>query len=329
MKKNRYLFNSGELKRKDNSLIFKTLEGNASIPVETTAEIFAFGDIKINSEIISFLSQKSIIVHFFNYYGYYASTLYPREKNISGKLLVKQVEHYVNADERLIIAKEIVKGSANNIYRNIRYYNGRGKDLNRPLNEVKILMDLIDRQTTISELMGIEGNINKVYYSCWTKITNQKYDFDKRVKRPPDNIINTLISFVNSLVYATVLAELYKTHLNSTISFLHEPGEQRFSLSLDLADIFKPLLSHRLIFSLLNLGQISERHFTKEVNYLHLNKNGRKIVMQEFDKSLERTIKNKQLGKNVSYKYLIRLEAYKLIKHINGEKDYESFKMWW
>ena len=65
------------------------------------------------------------------------------------------------------------------------------------------------------------------------------------------------------------------------------------------------------------------------LNYLYLEEPGSKIILSEYDKSLRRTIKHKELGKNVSYRYLIRLECYKLIKHLFEEKEYEPFLMWW
>ena len=153
--------------------------------------------------------------------------------------------------------------------------------------------------------------------------------FEKRVKNPPDNVINTLISFVNTLVYTRVLGEIYKTQLNPTISYLHEPGSRRFSLSLDISEIFKPIIADRLIFSLLNRRQIIEKSFTKELNYLHLNKEASKLIVSELDNKLKTTIKHRDLNKEVSYQYLMRLECYKLIKHLLGEKEYEPFKIWW
>ena len=118
--------------------------------------------------------------------------------------------------------------------------------------------------------MGIEGNIRQHYYAAWNAIVNQEINFNKRVMHPPDNMINSLISFVNSLIYAKTLSEVYHTQLNPTISYLHEPGARRFSLCLDISEIFKPLIGDRLIFSLLNKRQITEDSFTKELNFLHL-----------------------------------------------------------
>jgi CRISPR-associated protein Cas1 len=146
---------------------------------------------------------------------------------------------------------------------------------------------------------------------------------------PPDNMINSLISYVNSLIYSKVLSEIYKTQLNPTISYLHEPGVRRFSLCLDISEVFKPLIGDRLIFSLLNRRQITEDSFTKELNFLHLKKESSRLIAQELEKNLKKTIMHKELGRQVSYQYLMRLEAYKLIKHLIGEKQYEGFKIWW
>ena len=182
---------------------------------------------------------------------------------------------------------------------------------------------------SIQELMGIEGNIRKKYYAAWSVIINQEIEFDKRVMHPPDNMINSLISFVNSLVYTRTLSEIYHTQLNPTISYLHEPGVRRYSLCLDISEVFKPLIGDRLIFSLLNRKQITENSFTKELNYLHLKKEASKLIVSEFENRMKQTIMHKELGRQVSYQYLIRLEAYKLIKHLIGEKEYEGFRIWW
>ena len=143
------------------------------------------------------------------------------------------------------------------------------------------------------------------------------------------NMINSLISFVNTLIYTKVLSEIYHTQLNPTISYLHEPGVRRYSLCLDISEVFKPLIGDRLIFSLLNRKQITEESFTQELNFLHLKKEASKLIVRELENSLKKTIKHKELGRQVSYQYLIRLELYKLIKHIIGEKEYEGFKIWW
>ena len=197
------------------------------------------------------------------------------------------------------------------------------------MKEVNSLRKKLDHTEFIDELMGIEGNIRKNYYKAWNPIVNQEIQFEKRVMHPPDNMINSLISFVNSLIYAKTLSEIYHTQLDPTISYLHEPGFRRYSLCLDISEVFKPLIGDRLIFSLLNKNQITEKSFTKELNFLHLKKEASRLIVTEFEKRMKQTIMHKELGKKVSYQYLIRLEAYKLIKHLIGEKEYEGFRIWW
>lgn len=325
-----YILKDGELKRKDNNVVITNLEGEEkNLKAEVTDEIYLFGEVSLNTKLLNFISQKGIILHVFNYYGFYSGSFFPRETNISGYLLVQQVRAYDNEIKRLSIAKEILKASSYNTYRNLRYYNGRGIDLEESMKNIDSLINKLDYGKSINELMGIEGNIKKIYYSTWNDIVKQDIQFEKRVKRPPDNMINTLISFINSLIYTTTLSEIYKTQLNPTVSFLHEPGVKRFSLSLDISEIFKPLIGDRMIFSLLNKNQITEEDFERESNFLYLKESGKRKILMEYDKRLDSTISHKELGRDVSYRYLIRLECYKLIKYIIGEKDYIGFKIWW
>lgn len=329
MKQSFYIFTSGELKRKDNSITLIS-DGNIKkdIPVERIDDLFVFSEITYNSKLFTFLSSNNIIVHMFNYYGYYIGSFYPKEKLVSGKLLIKQVQKKLELEERLKIAKEIILAASYNMYRNLKYYNNRGKLLDDYIEKIEYLRNKITDCNTIEELMGIEGNIRKIYYSSWNEIINVNINFQTRVKKPPDNMINSLISFLNSIMYTKVLTEIYKTQLNPTISYLHEPSEKRFSLSLDIAEIFKPLLVDRTVFSLLNKGMILEDDFIDDT-FIKLKDNALKKVMQEIEDALSRTIKHKQLNRTVSYKYLIRLELYKLIKHLLDEQQYEGFKIWW
>lgn len=325
-----YVYNSGDLRRKDNTLQFIPCEGEKrDIPIERINDIYVMSEMTFNTSFISYISQYGIPIHFFNYYNFYTGSFYPKEKLLAGQLLVKQVEHYSDFDKRIVIARKFIEVAADNIYRNLRYYNGRGKDVSDCMSEVDDLRKKIPNTSSIQELMGIEGNIRRHYYAAWNVIVDQEIRFEKRVMHPPDNMINSLISFVNSMIYAKVLTEIYHTQLNPTISYLHEPGVRRFSLCLDIAEVFKPLIGDRLIFSLLNRRQITEDSFTKELNFLHLKKDASGLIARELEERLKKTIMHKELGRQVSYQYLMRLEAYKLTKHLIGEKEYEGFKIWW
>lgn len=330
MQQSYYIFTSGELHRKDDSLILINSEGKKYIPIERVYDIYVFATLTINTTLLSFLSQKKISIHFYNYYDFYIGSYYPKETLVSGKLLINQVEKYQNYEERMFIAQQFIEAASYSILRNLKYYNNREKDLTSYIDEIEELRKQIYLTYDIKQLMGVEGNIRKLYYSAWPIIINQKIEFEKRVKRPPDNLINTLISFMNSIIYTKTLSEIYKTQLNPTISYLHEPSDKRFSLCLDVSEVFKPLIVDRTIFSLLNKNMITENDFyTDDGGYYRMKESSIKKVMKALEETLSRTIKHKDLNRDVSYKHLIRLELYKLIKHIINEKNYEGFKIWW
>ena len=168
--------------------------------------------------------KEGIVVNFFNKYGFYEGSLYPKIKLNSGLVVVKQSEHYLNHDKRIYIANEFVEGIKHNVLKTLKYYSKKGKELD-------------------------------------------EY-------------------------------------------------------------IFKPIIVDRTIFKLVNNNMINKKHFSKDVGVL-LNDAGKQIFISEYQKKLETTIKHPTLNKKVSYKYLIRLEGYKLIKHILNDQPYESFRMWW
>ncbi len=330
MKQSYYLYKSGRLQRKDNTLeiVYKDATKKV-IPVERVDDLYVMTEFDFNTSLLNFLSQFGINVHFFNYYGFYTGTYYPKEALVSGKLLIKQVQSYENNEKRLKIAQAFIEAASYNIYRNLTYYNNRGKDLSGYMKEIEFLRKQIGLTKNVEELMGVEGNIRKLYYDTWNIIINQDIGFEKRVKNPPDNAINSLISYVNTIIYTRVLSEIYKTQLNPTISYLHEPSERRFSLCLDIAEIFKPIIGDRLIFSMLNKKQITEKDFEKGLNFLYIKENARKEITKQIDLRLQTTIKHKTLGREVSYEYLMRLEIYKIIKALLEDTEYEGFKMWW
>jgi CRISPR-associated protein Cas1 len=125
------------------------------------------------------------------------------------------------------------------------------------------------------------------------------------------------------------LDAIYHTQLNPTISFLHQPGERRYSLALDMAEVFKPVLVDRLIFTVLNKKQIQKNDFDFKVNSCLLKENGKKTLVKAWDERLSETIAHPSLKKQVSYKHLVKLECYKLSKHLLGMEEYKPFKSKW
>lgn len=333
-KKTYYLFNPGRLSRKDNTLKFTPINEAGEeqkpryLPVEHVEQLYCFGSIDANSAMYNFLGKNDISVHFFDYYENYTGSFMPKDYLLAGKVQISQTQHYLNKSKRIIIAQKFIEGASYNILKNLNYYNNRGKDLSIIIKKIEKLRLSIPTTTNIKELMGIEGNIRILYYNSFNVIINN-HEMGNRTKQPPLNIVNSLISFGNMMCYSECLRSIHKTQLNPTISYLHEPGARRYSLSLDISEIFKPLLVDRVIFKVLNKKEIQEKDFDKNIGRILLKEKGKKTFITSFENRLQETIKHRSLNRSVSYKHLIKLECYKLQKHILDIEEYKPFKMWW
>lgn len=320
-----YIFSDGILKRKENTIVLETSEGKRHIPVENVAEIKIFSEVDLNKRLLEFLTEKNISVHFFNHFGYYIGSYYPREFLNSGLVILKQAENYLNEKKRLFLAKMFVEGALLNIINNLKNYN----ENDRFSDKIRIIKEHVDKLTMcydVEQLMALEGNAREVYYNCFDEIIKSNdFTFNSRTKRPPENELNALISFGNSLLYTTVLSEIYKTHLDPRIGYLHSTNNRRFTLNLDIAEIFKPIIVDRLIFTLINRRQIKTSDFHQITGGISMKENTKKLFVQSFEEKLKDTIQHKQLKRQVSYRSLIRMEAYKIEKHILEDQEYEPY----
>ena len=334
MRKSYYLFNPGRLGRRDNTLKFTPVdaEGNEGqpryLPVESVAELFVFGSLDANSALYNFLGKNQINVHFFDYYEHYTGSFMAKDYLLAGKVQVEQTRHYLNKKKRLELARLFIEGASFNMQKVLRYYDLRERPLTSIIDTIEGLRSTITGVDSVEELMGIEGNIRQIYYDGFDIILKD-FTMDGRSKRPPRNEVNALVSFGNMCCYTACLGQIYHTQLNPTISFLHEPGARRYSLALDLAEIFKPILVDRLIFSLLNKRVLQADDFRNDLNHCLMKEKGVKQFMKAWDLRLSETIKHRTLNRSVSYKQLIRLECYKLVKHIIQDRPYKPFKIYW
>lgn len=330
MDRNYHVFSDGRLERHNDTLRVITEGGEKKhVPVEHAEAIYLHGQIDFNTRLVGFVNDQGIAVHVFGWNDYYSGSIMPERGQTSGRTLVAQVEAYQEADHRLDLARSFVDGSIHNMRSNLVYYDGRSEDLERQIDELERARSRTKETDDVDELLGVEATARRAYYSAFDAILSDEFTMGNREYNPPPNEVNSLISFGNSLVYANVVSAIRATALDPAISFLHEPGERRYSLALDIAELFKPLLADRVIFRLVNRSQITHDDFEAELNACLLTEEGRKTYSKAFEETLEQTVEHPNLNRHVSYQYLMRLEAYKLKKHLLTGETYEQFERWW
>lgn len=329
MKKVFYLYKSGELQRKDFSLLLQEKNGNVVyIPVEQINLIVCFGDVNLNKRVLGLLNSYSVSILFFNYYGDYIGRFTPK-KYSDGKIIINQVNSYHN-HKRLYIAKKMIFTEVKNILSLLKYYNKKYHLLEQMIINVDNELNKLDTIESIEELLLLEAIIKKQYYSSFDYIIkNPNFIFKNRSFYPPLNEVNALLSYRYAILYANVLSDIDKSPLLPQISYIHSLSKQSDSLQFDIADMLKPIFIDRLILRMINKNQIKTNYFEyKENGACYLNKEGIKVFLYEYEKLMQKLIKIG--GKYYSYRNIITREVYKLSNYIEGKTDeYKPYIMEW
>ncbi len=308
------------LRQKENTLAITLGNDTRFLPIEAIGHLVLLGESRLNTRLLTLCGKHGVRISIFDYYGYFKGCFEPIDRNPAGMVKLKQAEVLLNDAKRMALAREIVRGAAHNKLANLRYYHFRGVgELEAVIAHLRALTDKIAKADSSASLMGIEGNVGESYFAGWKRI-DPALDFGPRVRRPPNNPINCLISFLNQLTYSVCRHEASKTHLEETFSLLHSPGQGRASLSLDLAEPFKPVLADQLIFRLARRNMLASHWFDQREGVCLLTEVGRRHVSEQFSLRLE----EKYAGR--SYRELVYREALALERHILEVAEYESFK---
>ena len=316
------LFIAGEtrLRQRENTLTVTVNGKTRAVPIERVGHVVLLAESQLNTRLLTLCGKHGVRLSVFDYYGYYKGSFEPVNRNLSGRVKLAQARLLLDDVQRMALAREVVRGAAHNMRANLLYYRYRGnEELKRPLTEMDKLLAVLHKAGDSAALMGIEGNLHQWYYDAW-KLIDPALAFGPRVRRPPNNPINCLISFLNQLTYTVVRHELLKTHLEETFSVLHSPAEGRASLSLDLAEPFKPVLADAVIFRLVRRQMLEESWFEQHEGVCLLTETGRRNVTEQFAVRLEEPYQGR------SFRAWVYREALAIERHLLGVAEYESFK---
>lgn len=316
-----YVVKDAKLERQDNTLVVRLPDSpKKRFPVETLRHIVIAGDCGLTTAMLAMLGSHGVRVTILDWYGNVAGCFEPRSKPASGLVRMKQAMATADPNLRMILARRFVEGAGANISGNLRYRIYRGNKALEPLlAKITELRKRIPEAEDVPTLMGYEGNIRGWYYDAWP-LLHERLAFGRRVRRPPNNPVNCLISWFNGLAYTLVRNELAKTHLDDCLSFLHSPTEARSSLALDISEPFKPVLVDGLIFDLILKGTNMENWFHQDEGVCRLSEVGRRETIERWNDRIERAD-----GDRPSYRTLVRSEALAIERHVLGIAAYAPF----
>ena len=322
------ILSDGILRQKEFSLEFASDCQESNIPIETTDVINLYSNVVFDSGFFKKAAEHGISINVFDQNDHLLGHFLPAGELKSPKTTVEQLLVYQDEEKRLQLARQFLLASIHNTRLVIRYYRKQAANpaYTEALNQIEKLVSQIKACDNYEQLLLLEAQVRKAYYGCFDYfVGNSGFSFEKRTRRPPQNEMNAMLSFGNVVLYNLIAVEINKTALDVRIGFLHATNRRQESLNLDIAEIFKPLVVDRTIFSLINLHMLLPEHFRREENgAVYLTENGKRIFLRQFYDKLDstQTIKEEVL----SYDQLIRREIYSLIRYFKGNGPYKPFK---
>lgn len=325
-----HIINDGILTKRDYNILFESDSGKKYLPVETTQAINIHSDVIFSAGFFEFMSRNSIDVNIFDRYGEMVGTFSAPRNGYSARTMLKQALIYQDEKQRGRYAKSLEMAAMHNLRANLKYYlkQEQSEELSDAVDEFGEIITQMNQASEIDEMMLIEARARELYYNTFNEMIHvNEFFFQKRTRRPPKDPINALISFGNTYMYNRIATEIRKTSLDIRIGFIHSTTNRNQSLNLDLAELFKPVIVDRAIFTLVNKHIIdANEHFAKMDNGgIFLNRPGKRIFINALDDKIyqKQTLRD---GRTVSYDTRIREEIQKIYRAVTYGEKYKPYK---
>ncbi len=325
-----HLVNSGVLTRRDYTILFENEEGKRYLPVGAVDSINIFSDITISGNFLEYISKNKIQLSFIDKSGEYIGSFVPAEMRQDRHVEAEQILLLENEKEHLKLAQRYQKANIHNLRAILRYYERREQEESEISMTIAFLTEILEKlekAESINTLMMLEAQGRQRYYRCFNEIMKDEgFLFKTRTRRPPQDALNAMISFGNTLLYRRIANEIRMSALSIRYGIIHNSQTRPESLNLDIADLFKPVLVDRTIFTLVNKKMISAvRDFRQEEDGgVYLNDNGKRIFLAEYEKKLQQKIDVR--GQQKTYDMLIHDEVKKLERFFRKKQPYKPYK---
>ncbi|MGT2784813.1 type I-C CRISPR-associated endonuclease Cas1c [Streptococcus merionis] len=250
----------------------------------------------------------------------------------NGNVLLRR-QHYRLADdvESLDFAKRFMLAKISNS----RKYLLRFKRDHRDRVDVKLFEEIDNELVWALEnvqvaqdkemLLGIEGQAANQYFRAFNDMVlsdKETFRFNGRSRRPPLDCLNALMSFGYSLLTYECQSALEAVGLDSYVGFYHTDRPGRAGLALDLVEEFRSFIVDRFVFSLVNRGQLTAKHFEiKENGSVLLTEKGRAVFIENWQKRKHTEVEHPFLKEKVKLMLLPYVQAQLLAKAIRGDLD--------
>ncbi len=322
---------------------------NERIPLVKVDDVVVMGEVTLTASALHLLLDRNIEINFLSHYGKFKGRLSPP---FSKNALLRLAQYRAHADmsRRCKLARQFVIGKLSNQRQRLQRYNrtqsnpevsqgiGRIADLLSqlaalPLNKAETGKPLVSGDqgiegTPLETILGMEGAGSAAYFSCFGKLlaNPEQWPFVGRIKRPPTDPVNSLLSFGYSLLTNQVASAVQLVGLDHYVGYLHSSVYGRPALALDIMEEFRPIIVDSVVLTLLNHRMLTADDFVVELGAYRLKDQRRKVFFTQFEERLNEEVTHPIFGYKVKYRRCIELQVRLVAKFLTGEIDeYPSF----
>ena len=324
-----HIVNDGILTKRDFTILFENEEGRYFLPIETMDSLSIYSSVTFSSSFFRFASNEHLFVDIIDQSGGRLGTFVPDRMKGDYKVEMAQIKLLNDEKRHLKLARKIQNANIFNLRANLRYYDRRKHSpiLKEAIDSLTDILKKVKQVSTVDNILMYEAQARQKYYACFNDILNNKdFRFTKRTRRPPADPLNAMLSFGNTLLYTRFANEIYRSSLDIRFGILHNSAKRAESLNLDLADLFKPILIDRTIFTLVNRNMlgITTDFCAMDGGGVYLSENGKRVFIKELERKIYQKVKSGDESK--TYEQLMRDEVRNLSAYFRNGRDYKPFR---
>ncbi|GGY43288.1 CRISPR-associated endonuclease Cas1 [Bacterioplanes sanyensis] len=310
-------------KERETIVIKQGDEKLGQFPSLALENIHCFGRVSVSPFLMGYLAQQGIGLSFYTDYGRFLARLQGPE---SGNVLLRRSQYRWADDSerslsvaRLMIAAKIANSRAV-LQRDIRNH-GDQHELQQAVVKLAASLRNTQQANSLETLMGLEGDAASTYFSVLQqRIRVPGFCFNGRVRRPPTDPINALLSFAYSMITQDCVSALQGVGLDPYVGFLHQDRPGRPGLALDLIEEFRAGWADRLVLTLLNRQQLKTKDFTKEGSgAVRLTEDGRKTFLTHYQEKKREQLTHPYLQEKIPMGLLPHCQALLLARHLRAD----------
>src|SRR5947208_1769992 len=312
------------------------------IPLIKVDEVVVLGEVTLTASAMHLLLERNVEITFLGHYGQFKGRLSPP---FSKNAILRMAQYRAHQDmsKRCELARRFVIGKLMNQRTMLQRYQRRQSDaqMKQVIEQMSTLLHQLaalslDRTpvpqrlasgdnriagTPLEAILGMEGAGSAAYFNCFGKLLSdpRQWPFPGRVKRPPTDPVNALLSFGYALLTNKVASAVQLVGFDHFVGYLHSSFYGRPSLALDLVEEFRPIIVDSVVLNMLNNRMLTLEDFVVELGAYRLKDEKRKVFFTKFEERLNEEMHHPLFEYKTTYRRCIELQARILAKHLTGE----------